>query len=192
MSLKNLYKKYTRDEHAKEIIISIAKVGFILGITIFAPNAAAQILKMLGFIPDYKSRTRTERTLKSLKRRGLLSFKIKNGKTTIKLTEKGKLYYKRLSIESIKLPKYKNWDNVWNILTFDIPESERINRKHFSKTLSILGMYNLEKSIFVYPYECHKELLEIAEVFLVSKYVHYIRATYVQNDGSAKKFFKLN
>lgn len=191
MSLKNLYKKYSKDEYAKEIIVGIAQLGFIVTVAVLAPNAAGHILKMLGFVPDYKSTKRTERTLKSLKRRGLLNYKTRNGKTTINLTEKGKLYYKRLSIDSIELPKYKNWDGLWNIITFDIPEKHRVNRRHFSKTLSIVGMYNLEKSIFIYPYECRKEIMEIADAFLVSKYIRYIKANYVQNDELPKKFFNL-
>jgi len=109
----------------------------------------------------------------------------------ISLTKEGRLYYKRLSVNSIELPKSKNWDGLWSIVTFDIPEKQRINRKHFSKTLSIVGMYNLEKSVFAYPYECRKEIEEIAETFLVSKYIRYIRANYVQNDKLAKNFFGL-
>jgi len=191
MPLKHLYKKYSKNEHAKEIIIGIAKLGFAISIAVLAPNAAGHILKMLGFVPDYKSTKRTERTMNSLRKRGLLYFKTKGKKMIISLTKEGRLYYKRLSVNSIELPKSKNWDGLWSIVTFDIPEKQRINRKHFSKTLSIVGMYNLEKSVFAYPYECRKEIEEIAETFLVSKYIRYIRANYVQNDKLAKNFFGL-
>lgn len=190
-NIKNFYKKYSRDEHTKEIIIGIAKLGFIVVLAVTAPNAAGHILKLFGMVPDYKSRNRTVRTLRSLKKRGLISYTETKGKIIIKLTSEGKQYYQRTMIESISLPRHSKWDGIWSIVTFDIPENKKINRRHFSKTLSILGMYNLEKSIFVYPYHCEEKIKEIADTFLVSKYVRYIRAIYLENDGQAKKFFKL-
>ena len=96
-----------------------------------------------------------------------------------------------MTVASIELPRSKKWDGLWRIVTFDIPEKKRINRKHFSKTLDIIGMYRLEKSIFVYPHECKKEILNVADTFFVLKHVRYIKATCIQNDEFAKKFFKL-
>jgi len=191
MKVQEVYKKYSRDKHTKEIITVIAQAGFMITLAVFAPNAAGHILKLLGWMPDYKNRKKVGRAVESLKKRGLVNFRTINGKTSIYLTEQGKEYYKKSSIESIQLPKSKIWDHVWTLITFDIPETEGINRRHFYRTLLILGMHNLEKSVFVYPYECRREVEEIAEAFLVSKYVRYIRAGYIQNDTYARKFFNL-
>lgn len=191
MKIKDLYRKYSRDEHTKEIVEAIGKIGFVLVLGAVAPNAAGHIMKLLGWVPDYKNKKITDRAVMSLKKRGLLIFGIKDGKTVVRLTEAGKWYYKRLEIESMQLPRSKTWDQVWTLVTFDIPETKSVNRRHFYKTMMILGMYNLEKSVFAYPYECHKEVEAVAEVFLVSKHVRYIRASYVQSDRQLRNFFDL-
>lgn len=185
-------KKYSRNEHAKEILSAIAKIGIVATLAIMPQlGAVGYILKMLDSDFGYQSRARTKKTFESLKKKRLIYYNATNKKVTIRLTEKGKLYYKKICIDSMKLPVYKKWNHLWHIVTFDIPESNRVNRKHFAKTLELLGFYGLEKSMYVYPYECQKEIKEIGEIFSVSKYVRYITASYLSKDEFVKHFFNL-
>jgi DNA-binding transcriptional regulator PaaX len=188
--LKN--KKYFRNEYVHKILENLAYAGLVVTLLAMPQlGAIGYILKQLNSDYSHLSKMRARRSLESLKRRELVYYHIKNNKLTIHLTEKGKSYYQKKQIESMQLPREKKWDGLWRMVSFDIPEKEKINRRHFSKTLNVLGLYNLEKSIFVYPYECQKQIQEIAEAFNVYKYVRYIKANYISRDEMAKNFFKL-
>ena len=131
----------------------------------------------------------TEKSLASLKNRNFVRFWIKNGKGKMELTEEGKMYMARLKAKSIKLPSGNNWDGLWRMVTFDIPEKLKINRRRFAKILNLAGMCNLEKSVFAYPHECKEQIFKIAELFKVKKYVRYSVAYSVEPDIEIKRFF---
>jgi hypothetical protein len=190
MNIENKkYKKFAKNERALEILEAIAKLGFIFFLGVAAPNAAGHIIKLLGWVPDYKNKYRTEKSLKSLENKKFIHYWTKNGKGKLELTNEGKLYMARLKVKSIKLPFNKKWDGLWRVITFDIPEKLKMNRRRFSKALNFAGMYNMEKSIFVYPHECKEEILKIAELFLVKKYVRYIAARSIEPDIKIKNNF---
>jgi len=185
-----LDKKFIRNERVLEILEVTAKLGFIFFLGVAAPNAAGHIIKLLGWVPDYKNRYRTERTLSTLENKKLVRFWYKNGKGKFELTYEGKMHLANLKAKSIKLPHGpKKWDGKWRMVTFDIPEKLKINRRRFARTLGFLGMYNLEKSIFVYPHECKKEIFQIAELFLVHKYIRYIIAHSIDPDIKIRNNF---
>lgn len=186
------YKKYKKNEQLIEILEIIAKTGFILTLVVLTPNAAGHIMKLLGMVPDYKSKARMERSLKRLEDKKLISYKQgKNGYCAIELTPQGKLYWLRLNIKNLKLQKDKKWDGLWRMITFDIPEEKAYFRQRLAGALRLIGMYNLEKSIYIYPYECKETIFKIVEAFEVRKYVRFMFVQEIERDMEAKKFFKL-
>ena len=182
MSKIKRIKKFARDERTLEILEAVSKLGFIFFLGIAAPNAAGHIIKLLGWVPDNQNQYRTKRVLKSLEKRKLVKFWFKNNKGKMELTAQGKIYFAGLKVKRIKLPIGKKWDSLWRIVTFDIPEKLKVNRKRFTRALNFAGMYNMEKSIFIYPYECKEQVFKIAELYEISKYVRYIVACSVEPD----------
>ncbi len=179
-------KKFARDERTLEILEAIGKLGTILFLGVAAPNAAGHIIKLLGWVPDWKNKYRTERILNSLEKRKFIRFWMKNGKRKLKLTKEGRIYFAGLKVKSIKLPLGIKWDGFWRIVTFDIPEKLKINRQRFNRALNFAGMYNFEKSVFVYPHECKEQMFKIAELYEIKKYVRYIVARSVEPDFKLK------
>lgn len=175
-------KKFARDERTLEILEAVAKLGVIVFLGVFTPNAAGHIIKMLGWVPDSKNKYRTGRTLSSLERKKFIKFWIKDGKGRIALTKEGKLYFASLKVKRVKLPSKGKWDGLWRIVTFDIPERLKANRKRFSRALVFAGMYNLEESVFVYPHECKDQIFKIADLYDVKKHICYIVARSVEPD----------
>ncbi len=182
-------KKFIRDERTLEILEAIAKLGTIAFLATVAPNAAGHIIKLLGWVPDYRSRYRVQRILKSLEKQKFIRFWIKNGKGKLELTREGKLYFAGLKVKHIKLQTKPKWDKLWRIVTFDIPEELKANRRRFSRTLLAKGMFSLERSIFVYPHECKEEIYKIARLYEVDDYICYITASAVVPDSKLKSAF---
>jgi hypothetical protein len=179
-------KKFIRNERTLEIMECIAKLGFILFLGIAAPNAAGYVIKLLGWVPNYKNKYGTEKVLKSLEDKKFVYFWIKDGKGRLELTKEGKIYMAGLKVKFIKLPHKNKWDHLWRIVTFDIPEKFKINRKRFARALVFAGMQNLEKSVFVYPHECKEQVFKIAELYEVRKYIRYIVAKSIEPDFKLK------
>lgn len=112
----------------------------------------------------------------------------------VKLSNKGKKRIKEFSFHSLKIKKPFHWDRKWRILIFDIPTKPKIYnqaREALRKKIKELGFYQMQKSVWVYPYECEDEILLIAELYHVQKYIEIITAEKILHENIVKKHFKL-
>jgi DNA-binding transcriptional regulator PaaX len=113
-----------------------------------------------------------------------------NRSYTLILTNKGKLKSLTYYFQEMKIEK-KNWDNKWRAVIFDIPEKLRSGRDVLREKLKQLGFYELQKSVFVFPYECADEIEFIIELFNLRKYVRFGVFETIDNEFHLKKIFKL-
>jgi len=98
----------------------------------------------------------------------------KNGFITLVLAEKGKKRVLKFDLDDMKIKKPTIWDSFWRIVAFDIPEDKNKARKALVSKMKDLGFYPMQKSVFVYPYDCKNEIDFITEIFEVKPYVRYI------------------
>ena len=113
-----------------------------------------------------------------------------DGSHTLLLTEKGKLKALNYHFQEMKI-KRENWDGKWRIVVFDIPEKLKKARDALREKLKELGFYELQKSVFVFPYECQKEIEFIIEFFNLRKYVRFGVLEFIDNEFHLKKIFGL-
>lgn len=86
------------------------------------------------------------------------------------------------------------WDKKWRILIFDIPTKPKIYnqaREALRRKIKGLGFYQMQKSVWVYPYECEDEILFIAELFQVQKHIEIITAEKLLHAEAIKRKFGL-
>lgn len=112
------------------------------------------------------TRNKVHRSLNYLKKRDLIGiYQTKTGKF-IELTDHGKRRLSSYFIKNkLKLPANRRWDGKWRVVMFDIAEGNKVGRDVFRGTLKRLGFYPLQKSVFVYPYECYKEIVFIRDFY---------------------------
>jgi len=113
-----------------------------------------------------------------------------DGSYTLILTKKGKLKALTYHFQKMKIER-ENWDGKWRIVVFDIPEKLRWGRDALRAKLKELGFYELQKSVFVFPYECQDEIEFITEFFNLRKYVRFGVLESIDNELHLKKIFKL-
>jgi len=113
-----------------------------------------------------------------------------DGSYTIVLTEKGRMKALTYYFEEMKIKKGK-WDNKWRLIIFDIPEKNRLGRNVIRGKIKKLGFYELQKSVWVYPYECKDEIDYIIEYYNLRKYVRFLVADFIDNELHLKEIFKL-
>jgi len=89
--------------------------------------------------------------------------KDKQNKTKLKisLTKKGAQEYLRYKIDKKKNQK---WDRKWRIVIFDIWESQKRIRDLLRAKLKWMGFKELQKSVWVFPYNVEKEIREILDL----------------------------
>ena len=106
-------------------------------------------------------------------------------------TEKGKKIVKEIQFDNLKIDKPKIWDGKWRIVIFDIPENERRRmRDAMRQKLQKIGFYQMQKSVWVFPYPCEKEIRLLCEIFGVNSFVNMITSDKIYNDDALRRYFK--
>jgi hypothetical protein len=149
-----------------------------------------------AYRPNTYSKKKLENAYRNLKYRKLIEIiREKDGSFQVKLTNKGQKRIKELSLDLLTIAKPKKWDKKWRILIFDIPSRPKIYdqaREALRKKIKTLKFHQIQKSVWVYPYECEDELLFIAELFHVQKYIEIITADKLLHEEKIKQVFKLS
>ncbi|MBI3634140.1 MAG: hypothetical protein HY228_00800 [Candidatus Yonathbacteria bacterium] len=179
-----------KKEERQEMIFNILLGVGVLATAIVAPNAV-QLFKYL--IPrDSRDKWETERSLSRLIKRGLVKKRRTNGEDYYSLTLLGNKQAKKYQLNSIKIAVQKRWDGLWRLVMFDIPEDKKMARRGINFVLKRIGCVQYQKSVFVIPYPCMKEVNFIGECFGVRKNIRVITAHSVEGSKSLEKFFKLH
>jgi len=126
-----------------------------------------------------------------LERHGFIGKKVIDGKKLFCLTEKGK----NQIVKNILLSRErkKQWDGKWRSIIFDIPELRRKDRDFLRRELQFIGFVELQKSVWIFPYDFEREL----NVLLKSWKVEFkgdIRFLTIEkmNDSDLRERFNLN
>ena len=187
------YQPNEKGQLAKEILLMIA-AGVIIPAAFVMPGAPMALRPLLRVLSKKSGAKRNEGFIKSLgylKRERLVSIAEKGGHQILSLSEKGKKRVLTFNLETMVIKKTKRWDGHWRIVIFDIPEARKPGREALRNKLKQLGFYQLQKSCFIYPYDCKSEIEFVSEMFEVSPYVNFIIAKEVEGAPLLKKSFGL-
>lgn len=172
-----------RSEIGEKILLSLYDL-FLTTEIIFSRDSLWKKMQRLGGAPD---RHTFINSFNSLQRSGFW-YLSKSGK--YKLTKKGAAKLEQLGFrEAIKKQK---WDGWWRIVVFDITEEKRAARDALRRKLKNFGFYPLQKSVFVFPFDCLREIESLADFFEASENIEYITARALgRKESEIKGFFNL-
>lgn len=128
-------------------------------------------------------------SLTSLYNSKLISLRPKGDAYEIILSSEGRKLAARFDLEYLKVKKQAKWDGMWRVVLFDIPEPRKKARDAIRFHLKDMGLVEYQKSVFITPYPCAKELTFVAEFFQVRKYVRFIVAKAIDNEAAFKRKF---
>jgi len=160
---------YSKGEIAKSILLGLAAGGF-LAVSLALPNFP-QVFKL--FNNNASGRYKIKRAISSLKNKKLVKTYFKDDQEFMEITENGKkkvLFYK---LDEMKIKRDKKWDGFWRFAAFDIPERHRKARMALSQKMKEIGLFPLQKSLFVFPFDFTNEIDFIGEIFKVRRYIYY-------------------
>lgn len=176
-------------------ILEFLGFGGILLAAIVAPNAI-QAFKFLLKDKEYVSwekfnKSRARYYVDRLEKQNLIKRAIKNHQKCYILTDKGRRFILKYDMAKLQLTKPKKWDGRWRMVIFDIPEKKRVARDALREKFNNLGMYQLQKSVFIYPFDCKKEIDFISDYFGVANDILYSEAKIHEIEDKLKDFFSL-
>ena len=149
---------------------------------------------LLKSIKNYQDKKeKIIRVLKNLEKKEILDLQEEEGKVIVYLKNKNHPKIVEYSIKSLlefKM-KEKKWNGKWFLVFFDVPETQRNKRDYLRKFLVKLGFYQYQKSVYLFPYECEKEVELIKKIVEGAKYMKYIIAEKIEDELKAKEYFKL-
>ncbi|MDP3875257.1 MAG: hypothetical protein Q8Q22_01940 [bacterium] len=169
------------------ILATVAAVG-ILAVVVLAPNALQILKPFLKNKKKYNLKYYLNQKAKKLVEDGLLTISTKNGKQFLALTETGErelLYYQ------IKEKKKQTWDGKWQVVIFDVWENTRSKRNLLRNELKDFGFIQLQRSVWIYPYEC-AEFIELLKTDLsFGKNIRYMIVESLDHDEKLRKHFNV-
>lgn len=106
-----------------------------------------------------------------------------DGVITAKLSERGKKQTLRFKLEQLAIKRPARWDGQWRLVLYDIPEKIKPAREALRDKLKDLGFFELQRSVWVYPYPCRDEINFIMEVFDIRRHVRLAEAGFLTNEA---------
>lgn len=180
-------QKYDKGEIAEIIFRTLLAVGFIT-FAIAAPNAV-QIFKYFGPKNSF-DRARIKKSVRRLEQAGYIKQKDSKGES-FQLTEKGRERAMRYALAQMKIAEQKTWDKKWRLVMFDVPEGKVQARRAINFALKRLGFVQYQKSVFITPFPCEKEIGFVGESFGVREHIRIIVASEIEGAEQLRKVFKV-
>lgn len=175
----------------KKQILVLLLAGLALGLT-RSPKKHFWILKQIPKELSKERRQAIQRAINSLYISHLIDEKNnKDGTTTLILSENGKQKALKFNINNLEIKKPNKWDEKWRVVMFDVPEKLRRLRDSLRLHFREIGFLELQKSVFVHPYPCHREIEFIVEFYNARRYVRFILAESLDNELDLRKKFNL-
>ncbi|MFA7254165.1 MAG: hypothetical protein WC107_06475 [Patescibacteria group bacterium] len=116
-----------------------------------------------------------------LKKAGLINSFVENKEKFIELTEKGfdKIIWNNIGNDL----RTEKWDGLWRVIIFDVPEKKKATREIIREKLKEIGFMEIQKSVFVFPFECWEHISAICYYCSAEKYIKYMIAEIIQGES---------
>lgn len=189
---KKFTKKVLEYPGAKEVL-AILGAGGLLVLAVTMPAT----IKIVKEILDERSSREWKkynqwyllRTLRRLRKQKMVKFEFDDEKTIVELTSFGKKKILKYSLEQIEIERPRFWDRKWRLVIYDVPISKRRAAEQLNKILTRLGMYRMQKSVFLYPFPCEDEVEFLKEYLEVGDNVWLLTVSNFENDQVFRDYF---
>ena len=184
------YFRKPRSEIVKDILYWLMVAGAVY-IAAGSPSFARNILKAHKKWKNYPHKKIYD-TFYKLRKQGLIEIANDGSQIHIKLTDEGKKKAGYFQINDLAIKKPKVWDRKWRIVIFDIAELRKLHRECFRGKIKELGFRQLQKSVWIHPFDCKAEIELLREFFGLSQQdLRIIVTEDLEGDEEIREYFKL-
>ena len=176
----------------KDILQILAAVGTV-GLVLAFPPALTGVAALMKLGRGSYSPWGMRRTLKRLKKQKYVAIdESPDGKTTVTITKNGMVRALTYELNTLAIKKPKHWDEKWRVVIFDVPEKDKKLRDTFRKRLEQMGLYQLQKSVYVSPYPSFNEIEFLRELYGIAVTVLYLTVEKIEDDAFLRTHFNLS
>lgn len=136
-----------------------------------------------------KDKERFRRELYRLKQQGFVKKYLAGKSDYLELTQKGQKLIKKYLIEGLEIRAPQKWDKKWRIVIFDIPNDKRKMRDVLRNKLQTIGFFELQESVYVFPFDCQNEISFLKNMYFLRPYIQYIVADRIETETDLIKMF---
>jgi len=180
-----------------DLLYTLLQIG-VLSIAISAP-AIAPVAIFVNSIHN-KDGNKDERKIKKsfyhFLKKGYIKVDSHHGKTCVMLTREGERRARfsgacRVLNENL-VSKVIKWDGNWRIILFDLKNEKSKERNAIRLMLRRCGFAFLQKSVWIYPYQCTSEVNFLRSFFQLSdEEFRLIVSDNIGNDDNLRRLFNL-
>ncbi len=139
-----------------------------------------------------KSKNYQRDVIKRLEKEGFIKIRhLSNGKTEISITQNGYTKVLKYNLGTMQLINKKKWDKKWRLILFDVPEKRKAMRDALRRKIKELGLLKIQQSVYVYPYQCEKEMEFLISYFKIRSFVKYFTIERFNGDNEYKEYFEI-
>lgn len=136
-----------------------------------------------------KDRYLINRSIKFLLDSQLVNVRESFDSIIVTISERGKNKAIKYNLDNLKIMPSKSWDKKWRLVIFDVPEEKKLARNAFQNKLKDLGFLQLQKSVYIYPFDCEKEIEWLRSYYEIREYVSYFVVLRVDREQDLIKQF---
>ena len=183
----------------RQAVLSALGLSILLGGTfLVTPNFPIIYATIVGLIQELTKKNippkKIIRVFRNLERNKIVYLEEKNGEVYVHLKSGFTPIILKYSLQPLLelKQKKKKWNGKWFLVAFDVPEKERNKRIYLRKYLKYIGFYPYQQSVYIFPYECEKEIGLIKKIVEGAKYISYVIAEKIENEKEVKVYFGLS
>ncbi|MDO8638686.1 MAG: hypothetical protein Q7R43_03860 [Candidatus Daviesbacteria bacterium] len=135
------------------------------------------------------SQWRLHQTLKRLYSQKIVEIVEENGEASIKLSSEGQTKFLRYKLEEIMIDHPPKWDGKWRLIIYDVPQGKRVFAENFRRLLRKIECLKLQKSVYLTPYPCDKQIEFLRQYYDLSEEVLYLVISKLENEKIYKTYF---
>lgn len=189
-------KRLKRGEITKKVLLGVTSTVVVTGVAVVLVAMPGFGLVLKEFADWHKKQDRNRQYLvrksfEKLRRERLIEIKKTKNGTLMILTKNGKKKVSQFNLENLKVPSQKKWDGKWRMIIFDIPENLKRARHSLRNKLKEWEFYPLQKSVWVWPYECRSEIDFLTEFWHISSHVRIVEVNKFDGEEFVRKHFSL-
>ncbi|HEY4499237.1 MAG TPA: CRISPR-associated endonuclease Cas2 [Candidatus Paceibacterota bacterium] len=184
----------TRKTLAREVLRYLI-IGGAVAIALSTPYGVHRLMREVK--KEFKRRKLSQKnfqdTFSYLRRRGYLHMESRHGQDFLGLSKKGREIARTyVAFQVPSIPRPQRWNGKWHIVLFDISTKKQSARNSLRFMLKRLGFCQLQKSVWVIPFECRKEIESLKSFFGLSDMeVRLVVSTEAGNMRHYRKIFDL-
>lgn len=185
--MKSMKKVFKSQELLKKIAQKgVATEDFLLG--------DRALLELFSWNTDRPPRARIKDTLAILSRQGSITQGRIDTEKLYKITARGTAQLKRGELRKSELTTLhspKSWNKRWLFVTYQIPESHKIQRNQFLIELKRIGFLRFSSALWIFPYDVSLQINKIATHLGIEGHIDILRADSISQAATWKRRFKL-